>query len=60
MTYNGYPSVDAFHEAMRERWREILSTPEGRARHKRDYGPGTTSHAACDHANDYCCQVKKS
>lgn len=58
MTYNGYPSQDAFHEAMQAAWKERLSTPEGRAQHAKDYGPGNTSHAACDHANDYCCQTE--
>lgn len=56
MSYNGYPTQDAFHEAMRAAWAETLSTPEGRAQHERDYGPGSTSHAACDHANAYCVQ----
>lgn len=57
--YNGYPSQDAFHEAMQAAWTERLSTPEGRARHEADYGPGTRSHAACDHANAYCCQSSR-
>lgn len=52
--YNGYESQEAFHAAMREAWRERLSTPEGRARHAKDYGPGSTSHARCDHAEGYC------
>lgn len=54
--YNGYPTQDAFHEAMVEAWKVILSTPEGRERHERDYGPGSTSHAACDHSASYCVQ----
>lgn len=54
--YNGYPTQDDFHKAMQAEWARRLSTPEGRAQHERDYGPGTTSHAACDHANDYCVQ----
>ena len=54
--YNGYPTQDDFHKAMQAEWARRLSTPEGRARHERDYGPGTTSHAACDHACGYCVQ----
>lgn len=58
MSYNGYADQDAFHAAMQERWREMLSTEEGREAHRRAYGPGTTSHASCDHANDYCTQTR--
>lgn len=54
MSYNGYPTQDAFHAAMQAAWRERLSTPEGRERHARDYGIGSISHAGCDHANNYC------
>lgn len=54
MSYNGFPDQDAFHAWMREEWARRLSTPEGRARHARAYGPGSTSHAGCDHANAYC------
>lgn len=39
--YNGYESQDAFHAAMQAAWRERLSTPEGRERHRKDYGPGS-------------------
>lgn len=52
MSYNGYPSQDAFHEALQAEWSRRLSTPEGRAKHAEDYG--STSHAGCDHAADYC------
>ena len=56
MSYNGYIDQDAFHAAMQDAWRERLSTPEGRAQHNRHYGPGSRSHAACDHAYGYCAQ----
>lgn len=56
MSYNGYASQDEFHKAMQAAWAERLSTPEGRTRHERDYGPGTKSHAGCDHAYNYCVQ----
>lgn len=55
--YNGYESIEAFHAAMQAEWDRRLSTPEGRAEHARHYGPGTTSHAACDHAYGYCVQA---
>lgn len=57
--YNGYESQDAFHAAMQAAWAERLSTPEGRERHRKDYGPGSTSHAQCDHAYGYCVQGDK-
>lgn len=52
--YNGYESQDAFHAAMREAWRERLSTPEGRDKHNADYGFGSRSHAGCDHYYGIC------
>ena len=52
--YNGYPDREAFHEALQAAWRERLATPEGREQHNRDYGPGSRSHAACDHAYGIC------
>lgn len=60
MSYNGYESQDAFHEAMRARWAEMLSTEEGREAHRKAYGPGTTSHAACSHGDDICVQSPDS
>lgn len=52
--YNGYADQDAFHAAMQAEWARRLSTEEGRAEHARTYGPGTRSHAGCDHAYGYC------
>lgn len=54
MSYNGYPTQADFHAAMRDGWKRILSTPEGRARHQRDYGIGSRSHASCDHLELIC------
>jgi len=54
MPYNGFESQDAFHAWMQAEWKKRLSTPEGRERHNADYGPGTRSHAGCDHAYAYC------
>lgn len=52
-SYNGFPSQDAFHQHLRDRWKEMLSTPEGREQHERAYG-NPNSHAGCDHANGIC------
>ena len=52
--YNGYPSQEAFHASMLLAWKKRLSTDEGRARHNADYGPGSRSHAGCDHPAGYC------
>jgi len=50
MSYNGYPTRDAFHEAMREGMKRYAE--EQREGMKKD--PEGWQHAGCDHANGYC------
>jgi hypothetical protein len=50
MTYNGYASQDAFHEALAARFEEYASARrEGEA-----INPGGYRHADCDHSAGYC------
>jgi hypothetical protein len=50
MTYNGYATQDAWHEALAARFEEYAAARrEGLARN-----PEGWRHAECDHASGYC------
>lgn len=51
-TYNGYPSRDAFHEALAARFGEYA---EARRKGMQE-NPDGWRHVDCDHAEGYCAE----